>query len=57
MRPVDKLANGPVHYRDLMADDTANGITQSALYRARRRLGLVSTDGFWALPECPVGSQ
>ena len=41
----------PGHYRDLMADGTANGITQSALYRARRRLGLVAADGFWALPE------
>ena len=54
---IDRLTSGAVHYRDLMADGTAIGISQSALYRARRRLGLATTDGFWGLPEAGVGSQ
>ena len=54
---VDRLANGAVYYRDLMADGAATGVTRSALYRARRRMGLATTDGFWVLPEAAVGSQ
>ena len=54
---IDRLASGAVYYRDLMADGAATGVTRSALYRARRRMGLVSTGGFWTLPEAAVGSQ
>ena len=54
---IDRLTSGAVHYRDLIADGTAIGISQSALYRARRRMGLATTTGFWVLPEAAIGSQ
>ena len=52
-----RLASGAIYYRDLMADGAAIGISRSALYRARRQMGLATTDGFWALPDAAVGSQ
>ncbi len=54
---IDRLTSGAFHYRDLIADGAAIGVSQSALYRARRRMGLATTDRFWALPEATVGSQ
>ena len=52
-----RLANGAAYYRDLIADGAATGVGRSTLYRAKRRMGLVATDGFWALPDAAVGSQ
>ena len=54
---TDRLASGAAYYRDLIADGAATGVGRSTLYRAKRRMGLVSTDGFWALPGAVVGSQ
>ena len=54
---TDRLASGAAYYRDLIADGAATGVGRSTLYRAKRRLGLVATDGFWALPDAAVGSQ
>ena len=54
---TDRLASGAAYYRDLIAAGAATGVSRSTLYRARRRLGLVATDGFWALPGAAVGSQ
>ena len=53
---TDRLASGAVYYRDLVAGSAAAGIGRSILYRARQRMGLVATDGFWALPDDAVGS-
>lgn len=52
-----RLAIGTAHYRDLIADGAATGISKDALYRARRRMGLIAKNGVWALPEAAVGSQ
>ena len=52
-----RLASGAVYYRDLIADGAATGVSRSTLYRAKRRLGLVATNGVWALPDAAVGSQ
>ncbi len=52
-----RLASGAVYYRDLIADGAATGVSRSTLYRAKRRMGLVATNGVWALPDAAVGSQ
>ena len=46
-----ELADGPVHLAPLVAKGEEQGLTRSTLYRARRRLGLVSSKGWWALPQ------
>ena len=54
---TDRLASGAAYYRDLIAAGAATGVGRSTLYRAKRRMGLVATDGVWALPDVAVGSQ
>ena len=53
---TERLAGGAVRRRNLIAEGTAYGIGEDALDQARRRTGLVATDGWCGLPGSPVGS-
>ena len=51
---LPKSTGWPAYYRDLIADGAATGGSKDALYRVRRRMGLVAKDGVWGLPEAAV---
>ena len=47
----NELADGPVQLAELLIKSESHDLSRSSLYRARRRLGVVASRGWWALPQ------
>lgn len=46
---TDWLADGPKHYRELLAKARKAGLGHSTLYRAKSRLGVPHKSGEWSM--------
>lgn len=46
---ADRLGRAPVDYRELLDEAQAEGISRATLYRARRKLGIISVGSYWGL--------
>ncbi len=46
---VGLLADGPRHFRDLLGEVTAAGLSRTTLVRAGERLGMEERGGVWAI--------
>ncbi len=46
---INALARGPRYYREVLAEGATSGVSRSSLYRACRRMSVLSVDGVWSL--------